>query len=34
MSVELRQYQKDILNCLWKSLMRNNKVLLSAPTGS
>ena len=32
--MSLRQYQKDILNALWKSLKTNDKVLLSAPTGS
>lgn len=32
--MNLRQYQKDILNNLWKSLQTNDKVLLSAPTGS
>ena len=30
----LRQYQKDILNKLWLSLKKHNKVLVSAPTGS
>lgn len=34
MSVELRQYQKDLLNNLWKSLRNNNRILVQAPTGS
>ena len=34
MPVELRQYQKDILNKLWLSLKINQKVLVSSPTGS
>ena len=34
MSVELRQYQKDLLNNLWKSLKVNNRILVQAPTGS
>lgn len=34
MTVELRQYQKDILNKLWQSLKEHNKVLVSAPTGA
>ena len=34
MLVELRQYQKDILNKLWLSLKINQKVLVSSPTGS
>ena len=34
MPVELRQYQRDILNKLWLSLKENNKVLVSSPTGS
>ena len=33
-SVELRQYQKDLLNNLWKSLKNNNRILVQAPTGS
>ena len=34
MSVELRQYQKNILNKLWLSLKVNKKVLVASPTGS
>lgn len=34
MSVELRQYQKDMLNKLWLSLKKHNKVLFASPTGS
>lgn len=34
MSVELRQYQRDLLNILWKSLKNNNRILVQAPTGS
>lgn len=30
----LRQYQKDILNKLWRSLKANNKILVQAPTGA
>lgn len=32
--MELRQYQKDILNKLWRSLKENNKILVQAPTGA
>lgn len=32
--MELRQYQKDILNKLCRSLKSNNKVLIQAPTGA
>ena len=32
--MELRQYQKDILNKLWRSLKTNNKILVQAPTGA
>lgn len=32
--VELRQYQKDILSKLWRSLRTDNKVLVQAPTGA
>ena len=34
MSVELRQYQKDILNKTWLSLRGNKYICVSAPTGS
>ena len=34
MPVELRQYQKDILNKLWLSLKVNQFVLVASPTGS
>ena len=33
-SIELRQYQKEILNKLCESLKQHNKVLLSLPTGA
>lgn len=32
--MELRQYQKDILNKLWRALKSNNKILVQAPTGA
>lgn len=32
--MELRQYQKDILNKLHRNLKNNNKVLVQAPTGA
>ena len=32
--MELRQYQKQLLNKLFKSLKTNNKVLVQAPTGA
>ena len=32
--MQLRDYQKQILNKTWQALETNNKILVSAPTGS